>query len=541
LRRKDIELLVIGLVGKAAEMAKVFARGGFHVFWGVVVSTLVSAAGVIVLARVLQPQNYGLYTIALAAPNLIGTFRDWGMNSAMIKYTAQYSAEEKIDRARGILFSGLVFEVTLGLALSFLSFFLSGFIANDIFRRPITALIQISSFSVLAGALLNAAQAGFTGREQLMPSSVTIVLAALFRSILSPVLVFLGLGVSGAVIGYTVGVLGGGTVGTILLLEIFHSLGEKRAGSVGGENWTVWKTMKSMFRYALPLSISSIFNSFLAQFYNFIIAIYASNFIIGNYAVASNFTVLLTFFTVPIGTMLFPAFSKLDVARDRETLKEIFQSSIKYSSLLVVPSTFALIALANPIVSVLFGEKYSSAPLFLALLAASYLLTLIGQLTTLNLISGQGETRLYLNLAIVNMVVGIVMAVFLVPTLGVIGLIMTMIFDGVPGLLVSLKWIKSHYGATVDWVSSTKILASSGATAAVTYFALSILGLSSWAGLLLGLVIFAGLFLLIAILVRLLKEVDFVNFRVMSSGLGPLRGVVNKILWFLERIFLQLS
>ncbi len=69
---------MVRLAGKAAEMAKVSAKGGFYLFWGVAVSAVVSAVGVIVLARVLQPQDYGLYTIALAAPTLIGTFRDWG-------------------------------------------------------------------------------------------------------------------------------------------------------------------------------------------------------------------------------------------------------------------------------------------------------------------------------------------------------------------------------------------------------------------------------------------------------------------------------
>ncbi len=343
-------------------MAKVSAKGGFYLFWGIVVSTVVSAVGIIVLARVLQPPDYGLYTIALAAPNLIGTFRDWGMNSAMIKYTAQYSAEEKPERTRSILLAGLIFEVILGLALSFLSLLLSGFVAVDIFKRPITALIQISSFTILAGAFLNAAQAAFTGREQMQPNSVTLVFGALFRSVLSPVLVYVGFGISGAVVGYAAGSLGGGLVGVILMMEIYYGLKKK---SSFAQPLKIWETMKFMFRYALPLSFSGIFNSFLTQFYTFIIAIYASNFLIGNYAVANNFTVLLTFFSTPITTMLFPAFSKLDPDKDKETLKIVFKSSIKYSSLLVIPPTIAVIALANPLVSALFGAKYADAPCFL--------------------------------------------------------------------------------------------------------------------------------------------------------------------------------
>jgi len=514
-------------------MAKVSAKGGFYLFWGVVVSTVVSALGVIVLARVLQPQDYGLYTIALTAPNLIGTFRDWGMNSAMVKYTAQYSAEEKPERVRSILLAGLVFEVILGVGLSFLSFLLSGFIATDIFRRPITALIQISSITILAGAFFSAASAAFTGREQMEPNSVTLVFQALFRSVLCPLLVYLGFGVSGAVVGYAAGVLGGGLVGVILMFEIYHGLGKKNGFA---EPLKVWETMKFMFRYALPLSFSSLFNSFLGQFYNFIIVLYASNFLIGNYAVANNFTVLLAFFATPITTMLFPAFSKLNADKDKETLKIVFKSSIKYSSLLVIPPTAAVIALANPVVSALFGSKYGSAPLFLALLAVNYLLTAFGALSIGTLISGQGKTRFYLELAIINTITGIVLAVLLVPTLGVVGLIMTTIFDGVPGLVISLDWIKKHYDASVDWGSSAKILVSSAAAGALAYFVVSFLSLSSWPSLTVGLIVFAAGFLLSVIATRALRKTDIDGLRLMASELGPLTGMANKILNAVEKL-----
>ena len=521
------------MAGKATEMAKVSAKGGFYLFWGIVVSTVIGAVGVIVLARIMQPQDYGLYTIALVAPNLIGTFRDWGMNSAMVKYTAQYSAEEKPERVRSILLAGLVFEVILGLALSFVSLLLSGFIAADIFKRPITGLIQIASFTILAGAFLNAAQATFTGREHMEPNSVTLVFGALFRSVLCPVLVYVGFGVSGAVVGYAAGSLGGSLVGVILMLEIYNGLRKK---NVFAEPLKVWETMKFMFRYALPLSFSTIFTSFLAQFYNVIIVIYASNFLIGNYAVANNFTVLLLFFSTPITTMLFPAFSKLDPGKDKETLKIVFKSSIKYSSLLVVPPTVAVIALANPVVSALFGAKYASAPLFLALLSVNYLLPAFGQLSTLTLINGQGKTGLYLKLASVSTTTGITLAILLVPTLGVIGLIMTTIFDSVPSLVISLYWIKKHYDASVDWVSSAKILVSSAASGGLAYFAVSFVSLSSWPKLIIGLIVFSAAFLLSAIATRVLRKTDIDNLRLMTSEFGPLSSVINKILNLVERM-----
>ena len=66
--------------------------------------------------------------------------------------------------------------------------------------------------------------------------------------------------------------------------------------------------------------------------------------------------------------MLFPAFSKLDAKKDKETLRNVFQYSVKYASLLVVPVTALVMCLSEPAVSTLFSNTYALAPLFLALL-----------------------------------------------------------------------------------------------------------------------------------------------------------------------------
>ena len=203
---------------------------------------------------------------------------------------------------------------------------------------------------------------------------------------------------------------------------------------------------------------------------------------------------------------------------------------------MVIPPTVAVMALAVPTVFALFGERYADAPLFLALLALNYILTAFGQLSTLNLISGQGETRFYLKLAIVNTVTGIVLAVLLVPTLGVPGLIITTIFDGVPGLALSLKWIKQHYDATVDWVSSGKILFSSAVPGALVYAVITFLTLNVWIKLILGLLIFTGVFLMTLIASHTLRKLDIENLRLMTSGLGPIGNLINPVLSFLERL-----
>jgi O-antigen/teichoic acid export membrane protein len=117
-----------------------------------VASTIISSVGTILAARMLSPGEFGLYSVALTAPTLILNFTDWGMNSVIIKYSAQYNSEHTKFKVRKILFSGLLFDTILGLLLSILSLTLSGFLATNAFQRPNTApLIQIASLVILTG------------------------------------------------------------------------------------------------------------------------------------------------------------------------------------------------------------------------------------------------------------------------------------------------------------------------------------------------------------------------------------------------------
>ena len=99
-------------------MAKVSARGGFHLLWGLVISTVISSVGTIVIGNLLTDAELGLYYIALAAPTLIQNFRDWGVGAAMIKYSAQYNSDSQISKVKSIIISGLAFQVILGLVLN---------------------------------------------------------------------------------------------------------------------------------------------------------------------------------------------------------------------------------------------------------------------------------------------------------------------------------------------------------------------------------------------------------------------------------------
>jgi O-antigen/teichoic acid export membrane protein len=517
---------------KATQMAKVSAKGGFHLLWGLVLSTIISAVGTIVIARLLGPQNMGLYAIALAAPNLIATFRDWGVTTAMVKYSAEYNSENDVAKIKNVFVSGIAFEVIVGLALALLSFALSGFLAGFYGRPAIVQLIQIASFFVLTGALVNTATAAFTGMEKMHLNSVMLIVQSIIKTVLIIALVALGLGTLGAVIGFSVGVLFAGTVGVLLIYTMYRSLPKPT-----GNKLELMKTIKTMLNYGLPLSIGAILAGFLTQFYSTIMAIFVlDNALIGNYSVAVNFVVLITFFATPVTTMLFPAFSKLDAQRDRETLKNVFQYSVKYASLIVVPVTVLVMALAQPAIGTIFADKYIQAPLYLVLLSVIYLFCAFGSLSTGSLINGQGHTKYNLKLTILTVAIGFPLSFVLVSLFGIIGLIVTTILVGVPSLFLSLRYINKNFGVSLDWVSSAKIMLASVASGVITYVAISQLPFSNLIQLIIGVFVFVVAFVLLAVSTRTLNKSELVNVREIGNATGPLRKPLTIVLNLIEKL-----
>lgn len=69
---------------KAIEMARVSAKGGFNLFWGLAISTIISAVGVILVTRLLSPSEYGIVAIAWMTPSLVTLFRDRDVNSPIL-------------------------------------------------------------------------------------------------------------------------------------------------------------------------------------------------------------------------------------------------------------------------------------------------------------------------------------------------------------------------------------------------------------------------------------------------------------------------
>jgi stage V sporulation protein B len=502
-----------------------------------VLSDIIAAAGSILVARLLGSTNYGIYGVSAIPISIISLFSNWGLGTAAIRFIAQCRAQGRTEEAKGIFFTGMLAGFLIGIFFTLVAFVAAPFMAIQVFNKPeLMPLIQVSSVTLLANSLLVSSQAIYIGFDRAEFSSLAMFLTAVTKALISPALIVLGYGVLGAVIGSSLGPLVSSMVAVLVVyLALWRPLRKN------GATLNFFRNLKRMIRYSFPLFISMLLGGALGQIYSFLMALYCTEFMIGNYKAATNFSVLIAFLATPIATVLFPAFSQLDHRKEADTLRIVFQNSVKYTALVTLPVVAALIILAQPIIQILFGPGYELTPLYLALYALTNVFIGVGGVSIGNLINSQGETKLTLMLNVIALLTGVPLSLYLIPRFQIEGLLVAMILGGIPSLVAGILWVKKYFGLTLDLFSSARIYAATAVSAVLTFLLISWLKMGDVATLLVGGFLFLFLYTASIFLTRAIGRSDIRNLREALRGLGPLFSLFNPILTFAEKILDLLS
>ena len=523
---------------KALTMGQDSTKGSFLLFIGRVGSTILLAIGAILVGVFIEEGDLGLYTIALIPAATILLFHDWGVGQAITRYCAQNRSQNKEGELRKLITVGLAFEVTIGLVLTLISLLIADSLATNIFGKPEAGFfIMISSITILSTSLLTAAQAIFLGFERMHLCNITFISQALVQSVLSILLVYLGYGALGAVLGYTVGVI----ISSIVAMGLLAFAIIRNLPNVTNAN--TFNTLKLLLGFGVPLGIATILGGILASFYSLMMASFVNEATIGNYRIALNFIALISFITIPVSSVLFPTFSKINIKKELKLLQSTFASSIKYSYLFLAPVSMALIVLSKPIVSTLYGDKWVLAPFFLALAACIHLFGAFGPLSQVSLLSALGKTRVLMKLNLLAIALGIPLSFLLIPQFAIPGLILVDILDTLPSMLICTYWVWKHYGAITELKTTGKMLLASVIAAVVTYLFMTVFPATyAWMTLTIGATLFIMTYLIAIPFVGAINQQDVSNLRSMFSKLGfasklleiPLR-IVEHQLRFLSR------
>jgi len=98
------------MANNLSDIAKLSAKGSFFLFLGKTSSTLIMSLASILIARLLGPEEYGLYIVALIIPSLLIPLSDLGISFALTRFSALFLSEKKGRKILDLIKTGIFFK-----------------------------------------------------------------------------------------------------------------------------------------------------------------------------------------------------------------------------------------------------------------------------------------------------------------------------------------------------------------------------------------------------------------------------------------------
>jgi O-antigen/teichoic acid export membrane protein len=517
------------MVNELDKITEDSARGGFFLMSGSILSTVIMAIAAILVGRLLGPDLYGEYNLALVVPSLLLLFADLGMNSAVTKFAASLRVKGENSQITKIIRYALLIQTLVGLAVFTVNFALADLFAILINRPSTGFYIQIASMSILFQVIYNAGMAAFVGLDKTEYNALAANIQATAKTGTSITLVLLGFGVAGATVGYVAGyVVGGLVAAAILFFKILKPLDN-------GEKDGFMQTLKVLTNYGTPLYASILLGGFMPLYQQVVLAFFTSNSDFGNFRASTNFLALMSIIPASITTALLPAFSKLDSSK-AEGLKVFFKRATKYSCLLILPIVTLLMIFSDKVVQVVYGSAFQPASFFLSVGCLSYFLVGIGYLTLASLFNGIGETGTTLKITLVNLLVFLLLAPILASKYGVSGAIVTSLVSNAAGMLYAVKTARAKFEIDFDAPSTAKIYMVAAASVIPSLLLLRFTSMSDLVALIAGGVMYLLIYITLIPLTRVMGYYELQGARQAIQRIRILALIARPLLKYEEKM-----
>ena len=435
------------------EIAKESARSTFWLTIGQGFSSTLGAIIIIYIARALQSELFGLYSISLIPVNIGAIIASLGIPSAVTTFVARDIRKDPLKASKW-LSTGFILELFNGLVISTIIYFSSSQISEVFLGKPEAApYVAIASFLVLFIALFGIGYGALNSMYLTKYIAFSQIIGGIVRASLTIYLIYIGYGVFGAIVGFISYYIVASSLEMIFILVELKRY--KISFSLGG-----FAFIKGLMAYGVPLAAASVLQTLGVNIISGLTSQYEELEVLGNYFAANSLMVILIIFNQPILQALIPSFSRVSNSNMNDT-GVAFSASITMSALLVSPIIFLVMGLSEPIIFFLFGEGYGLAVKFLMFLPLAFMPTVLGLTSSSSLLLGSGKTREIFLLGSVSLFFSLLSGYILIPLYGAWGLILSIGVLNYSLLILYLMFIRKSFGFKPNFNRLVRIIFAS--------------------------------------------------------------------------------
>ncbi len=377
-----------------------FFSGGIYNFSTRILLAVLSLANGIILARVLNPNGRGLYSLVALVMAMLFLAGNFGLNSS----TIYYSAKEETDKPR--LFSNslvicLLLPVVLGLAFLLLAPLFDRVLSGMPYKYLLISLSALPFYflyNIFNGILLGTNRIKEYNFVRLVEGSALLIFI-LFT------LYVLKLELKGAVLSWWCSIFLAGLLPVSLVYYKtrfkfkFYPVQFKETAKYGLKSY--FTNLSQFFNYRLDMFIVSYFTGFSG---------------VGIYAVAVSLGEILWFLPGSMALLLLPRTS----ATSNEERNSFTPAVCRITFTFTLFAGILLFLFAGALIKLLFGEKFLPAVLPLLFLLPGTLIYSVQTILASD-ISGRGKPEYNTYISFFGLAVTLILDLLLIPGRGVSG------------------------------------------------------------------------------------------------------------------------
>ena len=377
------------------------AKNTFVLFIMQVISSILSIALGIFIARYLGDVGLGKYSFAYTFVIFFSIFLDLGYNTLLIREVAR-------DKSKANMYVSNLLSFK---AISSLIVFVFVVVTINLMGYPsdMKNLVYLFAIYIILESISSIYKFIFRAFERMEYESVITISSNILRVSLAMVAIFFGYGL--VVVG---------------IVFIFSNIFDLLISTIVCERRFVKSRtefdisfFKNTIKLALPLIMESIFSTVLVRADTILLSILKGDEVVGWYSAAYNLVLGLRIIPYLSINALLPTISYYYVT-SKKTLKVVYEKYFRYLFMLGLPAAMGATLLSDKIILFFYGSEFTNSIIALQILSWDILLIFLYTILGGFLISINRQNEMAIA-ALVTAVVNVIINIILIPYFSLVG------------------------------------------------------------------------------------------------------------------------
>jgi O-antigen/teichoic acid export membrane protein len=322
-------------------------------FAGQIVAAIAGGLLTVLLARLLNPESYGLLFLALSILMLAQVFSKLGIAKSAARYISEYQ-EKNPDQIANIVERSLITNLVTIATVSILFLFVHELIAAIVGEPSLTPILVLGVLFIISESFVIYTRTVAQGFEDIKLSATIYAIDRAGRLILALGLVLLGYGAIGALLGYVVAGLLASLVGFIILYVHHYQPLYKRSEMESG-------LFRRILEYNVPLTITSLTGKIDTQVDTILVGVFLNPIAVSFYVISKQIVEFIEMPATALGFSMSPTYGKQKAGGGLATAARMFEMTLNHTILLYLPAAIGMFLVADPTIELVFGAEYAGA------------------------------------------------------------------------------------------------------------------------------------------------------------------------------------